>query len=163
MKFGELVVGESFPRHPGPPPEVWSLDPKIIPKTPLTSGGMTGCLGILLCVFGWFFGLTVEAIDGVKPVLWETEKMGNARSLMKTDIILWIFVCMIYAYIIFLFFYTHISHMVCIDQYLYNRFKAQWHTRVKQSAQKYRFQAKQAWAWHKVLLLPVNKGAGLIL
>ena len=69
MKFGEFVVGESFPRHPGPPPEVWSLDPKIIPKTPFTSGGMTGCLGILLCVFGWFFGLIDETIDGVKPVL----------------------------------------------------------------------------------------------
>ena len=62
----------------------------------------------------------------------------------------------IYSFILFI--YSHISHVVCIDQCLYNRFKAQWHTRVKQSAQKYRFQAKQAWSWHKVLLLPVKKG-----
>ena len=31
---------------PRPPPEVRYLDPKKIPKTPFTSGGMTGCLGL---------------------------------------------------------------------------------------------------------------------
>ena len=44
---------QTCPRHLNAEPEKVFLDPKNMPKTPFTSGGMTGCLGMVLVQFSF--------------------------------------------------------------------------------------------------------------
>ncbi len=63
-----------YPRHPWPPPEVrhdWT--PKNTDQTPFTSGGMTGCLGLVSLSMRKTSNLFEEEFSLNKN--WTTKKM----------------------------------------------------------------------------------------